>query len=160
MSSHDATSRVKWLWHHLHNKPGGSWLFSRMLKWVNPYSGAIRAEVLELGNGHAKLILKQRKAIMNHLGSIHALALANLGELTSGLALVYGMKPETRGIPIKLSVEFMKKARGVLTAVSDFSIPEVTGDREYQVNCDIRDGDHELVAVTTVTWQLGLRQEK
>ncbi|MFV2061433.1 MAG: DUF4442 domain-containing protein [Gammaproteobacteria bacterium] len=148
--------RMQRLWQRLQTLPGGSWLFSKMLAWIIPYSGTIGATVKILKPGYAQIQMPDRRRIRNHLHSIHALALANLGELTSGLAMLTGMSETTRGIPIKISTEYFKKARGLLVAESHVTLPTITDDTDYEIYADIRDSDGEMVARTTVNWRLGL----
>jgi acyl-coenzyme A thioesterase PaaI-like protein len=90
------SDRVSSLWHSLHTKPGGTWIFSRLLGRVIPYSETTRPHVRELRPGYARLTVRDRRGIRNHLNSIHAIAIANLGELASGLAMVLALPPGTR----------------------------------------------------------------
>lgn len=143
------------LWQRLRTLPGGAWLFSRILGWVIPYTGTIGADVKELKPGYARIQLRDRRRVRNHLHSVHALALANLGEVSSGLAMMGILSADTRGIPTRLTIEFYKKARGLLIAESHCSPPTISQDTDFEVHADIRDADGDVVARTTVNWRLG-----
>ena len=142
-------------WIRLKGKPGGSWLFSRMLSWWVPYTGSIRPHVRELRPGYARVTMDDRRRVRNHLNSIHAIALVNLGEVTSGLALITALPPGIRSIATALRAEFLKKGRGLLTAQCSCQVPpQLVETIETMVAGDITDGTGDLVARITVTWRL------
>jgi acyl-coenzyme A thioesterase PaaI-like protein len=137
--------------------PGGLFIFSRIIAWKVPYSGTIGARVVDLKPGYAKLILKDKKSIRNHLNSIHAVALTNFGELTSGLALNTGLAANVRGIVTQINTNYAKKARGTLVAECRCEPPTVTKDMEYTIESVIKDREQEIVANVKVVWRLSLK---
>lgn len=119
-----------------------------------PYSGTIGARVERLQPGDVELSLRDRRAIRNHLGSIHAVALANLGELSSGLALVTSLPSGVKAIVTTLETRYHHKARGRLVARCSVTPEAVPEETERIVRATIHDSEENLVAETLACWRL------
>jgi acyl-coenzyme A thioesterase PaaI-like protein len=141
-------------WKRLSRVPGGRWLFSHLIGWTAPYTASVGARIEDLGPGYSRWTLQDRRAVRNHLNSIHAVALVNLAEVTSGTAMLTALPPGTRGIVTGLSITYHKKARGRLTAESRCDIPTIADQATYAAHADIRDESGDLVASADVTWLL------
>jgi acyl-coenzyme A thioesterase PaaI-like protein len=148
-----AARLLQW-WNRLKSRPGGKMLFGRILANGIPYTGTIKPRILAVEPGHAIVQMRDRRALRNHLRSVHAIALANLGELTTGLAMTATLPPDIRSILTALHVEFKKKARGTLTAECRCNVPRVTEAVDYNVTGEVRNAEGDVVAIITATWRL------
>lgn len=143
------------LWSRLGRLPGGTRLFSRIFGWRVPYSGSVRPHIRVLEPGHAEVAIRDRRRNRQHLGSVHAIALLNVAEQASGLALLTGLPDGIRGIVTQISMQYVKKARGPILAVCRVDVPTVENDTEFDVSADCLDRSGDVVARATVRWRLG-----
>lgn len=146
---------LKTSWNTMRHVPGGKRAFSRMVGRMAPYTGTVGAEVTELRPGFARGELQDRRAVRNHLGSVHAIALANFGEMISGVAMIYSLPTDMRAILTGLHVEYLKKARGLLTATCEVDVPTDRTRQELELLVEIRDADGQLCCRVRPEWLIG-----
>jgi len=143
-------------WNYAKTTALGRKIFSLLIGFYVPYSGSVSPSIEELSVGKAVLSIREKWFIRNHLKSVHAIALANIGELSSGLAMLGSIPSNCRGIVKNINIEYIKKARGKITAKG--SAPEVgniTETVEKIAVAEMFDSSNELVAKVEVLWQLG-----
>lgn len=148
-------TRLLALWRRLASWPGGEWLFARIFSFTVPYSGSVKPRVRILEPGHAEVEIPDVRANRQHLGSVHAIALMNVAEMASGLAMMSGLPASVRGIVTSLQMTYHKKARGTIRAVSRVTVPTVTADQDCDVLAECFDSAGTCVATGRVTWRLG-----
>jgi acyl-coenzyme A thioesterase PaaI-like protein len=148
-------ARLLSAWRRLSPLPGGRWLFTQLVKWMIPYTGSVSPRVEVLEPGYARISITQRRKLEQHLGSIHAIALMNLAEFASGAAMTTALPPGFRGIVTKISIEYLKKARGTVTAESRPVLPDLRVGGEFDFTSEIKDQEGDVVARATVRWRLG-----
>jgi acyl-coenzyme A thioesterase PaaI-like protein len=151
-----ATAIQTW-WNRLHQLPGGKLVFSAIIGRMAPYTGTVGARIEELAPGYSRWTLRDRRKIRNHLHSIHAVALVNFAEVTTGTAMMMALPNDVRGIVRALAIEYVKKARGTLVAECRCTVPRVTQNTSFDVHADVRDATGDVVAHATVTWLLSPR---
>lgn len=142
-------------WDRLSPLPGGDRVFSRLVGRMAPYTGTIRARVVQLERGHSRVVMRDRPFLRNHLRSVHAVALANLAELTGNVALVYSMPDDARFIVAGMTFDYVKKARGPIEGRCTCPVPTTAERREYEVPVTLHDATGEVVVRASLRTLVG-----
>ncbi|MCC6809391.1 MAG: DUF4442 domain-containing protein [Deltaproteobacteria bacterium] len=142
-------------WDTIAKMPGGKLVFSKLVGVAAAYTGTINARVEELREGYSRVTMADRPAVRNHLKSVHAVALVNLAELTGNVALAYSLPGDARFIVAGLSIEYIKKARGRITAISECPVPRSNAREEFAVPVVMQNAQGEVVAKATLRTLVG-----
>lgn len=149
------------LWSRFSSKPGGKWLFSRMVCLKAPYFASIRPRFEELRAGYCKVSLRKRRAVLNHIGTVHAIAMCNMAELAGGTMTEVSVPATHRWIPKGMTVKYLKTATTDLTAIATpVSTPDWSAPGEYEVNVDVRNTKDEAVFQATITMWVSPRKDR
>ncbi len=147
------------MWERLGGTAMGRRLFSWFVGHSARYSGSVSPRIQILERGHVEVSMRDRPAVRNHLKSVHAIALANLGEMATGLCVISSLPPEARAILKSIQLEYLKKARGTLRAVARISPPFAPGEavtsRDIEVHGEILDAANDCVSRVTALWVVG-----
>ncbi|MCB9635066.1 MAG: DUF4442 domain-containing protein [Sandaracinus sp.] len=146
---------VREAWDKLHALPGGKAVFSKVVGRAAPYTGTVDARVEELRAGYARVTMRDRPAVRNHLRCVHAIALLNLAELTGNAALAYSMPDDARFIVAGMSIDYLKKARGTITGECECPIVTSSERHEYQVPVNLKNAKGEVVATVSLRTLVG-----
>lgn len=133
--------------------PLGKQLFSRALCLKAPYFSSIRPLVVALEPGRCDVHMRKRRAVTNHIGTVHAIAMCNMAELAGGLVAEVSVPGTHRWIPKGMTVEYLKKAETDLVAVGrPAGTLDLSGAGEYPVQVDVTDtaGDTVFRALITM----------
>lgn len=122
--------------------PAGHWLFSRAVCLKAPYFASISPRIETLEPNRCVATIRHRRKITNHLGTVHAIALCNLAELTAGLMTDASLPASMRWIPKGMSVEYVKKAVGTMCATALPSQRIVESEEGYDWPVDVTVTDH------------------
>jgi acyl-coenzyme A thioesterase PaaI-like protein len=146
---------VREAWDRLHRLPGGTRAFSRMIGVAAAYTGTMGAHVRDVRRGYARVELPDRPRVRNHLRCIHAIALANLAELTGNVGVAYSLRDDQRFIVAGMSIDYLAKARGTITGESSFELPDEDGRFEVEIPVELRDPSGKTVARATLKTLIG-----
>ena len=144
------------MWGQLSGMPGGKRLFSFLLGRAARYTGTIGATVEHIETGKAVVTMRDRAIVRNHLKSVHAIALMNLGELATGAAVMYQVDGMGRGILKHIGMDYLKKASGTITATCEIEVPHDPGKHDLEVEGILTDANGEIVAKVRATWRIDI----
>lgn len=133
-------------WSRLSKLPLGKQAWSRVVAARAPYFQSIAPQMRVLRPGYAEASLRKRRAVCNHLGGVHAIAMCNLAEFAAGLCAEVSTPATHRWIPKGMSVEYLKKAGTDLLAVCDAPLPVFSAEGfEWPMTVNVQDAHGDVV---------------
>lgn len=140
------SSQALRLFRRFGGSPSGRWLFSKLICRRAPYFATIAPRVEVLEPGRCIVQIRDRRALHNHIGTVHAIALCNMAELAGGLATDATIPDSMRWIPKGMTVRYLAKARGTLTATATVpSVADAGAAQELQARVEVRDIGNTVV---------------
>jgi len=139
--------------------PAGNFLFSKAVGLIAPFFGKIKPNVIALRPAYCEVKIKDRWGVRNHMGTINAGALCSLAELTGGMALDSVVPANMRWIPRGMTVAYIAKATGTITAVSEFDATMVQpGD--VVIPIVVRNASGKTVFTADITFYISLKKAR
>jgi len=127
--------------------PFGKKIFSRIVAGMAPYFKTIKPLIEEVKPNYIKVSMPKRRAVHNHLKTVHAIAMCNLCEFAGGVCMEASIPPHRRWIPVGMEVAYIKKAETDLLATCDLGHPD-WDNIDHQI-CHVSVTDKNGVEVMT-----------
>ena len=138
--------------------PAGKRIFSKLICLKAPYFNTIKPVFKELRPGYCEVTMKKRRAVHNHIKSVHAIAMCNLSELTAGTMLEATLPQRMRWIPKNMSVEYLKIAKTDLKAVCKISTEGLDTPQELPMTVQVTDTNDAEVFRAVITMHISERK--
>ena len=145
-------------WRRLERLPLGKSLFSRVICWKAPYFASIRPRFEEFRPGFARVSMAKRRAVTNHIGTVHAIAMCNLAELAAGTMTEISIPASMRWLPKGMQVEYLRKAETSVEATATVGEVLEGAAREVPVQVEVKDRGGEVVCRATITMWVSPRK--
>jgi len=139
--------------------PAGKFIFSKLVGLTAPFFDKIRPRFVALRPAYCEVTMQDRWGVRNHLGTINAGALCSLAEMTGGLALDSVTPKQLRWIPRSMTVHYLAKATGKITAISEFN-PNIVNEGDVVIPIVVKNSDDKTVFTADITFYLSQKPAK
>lgn len=106
-----------------------SWLSAKLMTWVFRYkvklAGTTGIEVLYTDGKTATYRQKNRRKAQNHIGSVHAAAMALLAESCTGFIVGINLPGDKLPLIKRMDLNYVKRATGDMTAVASLTDEQI-----------------------------------
>ena len=139
--------------------PGGRWLFARIVTLHAPYFASIAPRFHELRPGLCQVSLRKSRAVLNHIGTVHAIAMANLCELACGMLMEVTLPTGMRWIPRGMTIEYLRKAETDVTCTARLDKKEWAEGEDIGVPASVSDRHGTEVVRAVITMYVSPRRK-
>jgi len=137
----------------------GRWLFARTVSKRAPYFATIKPKFVDLQPKLCRVWMPKRRAVENHIGTVHALAMGNLCELAAGMCTEVTIPTAMRWIPRGMTIEYLAKAETDVTATARLEKSEWAGAENISVPVSVHDANGKEVVRAVISMYVSPRKE-
>ena len=137
----------------------GRWMFARTVCRRAPYFGTIKPRFIDLQPKLCRVSMRKRRAVENHIRTVHALAMGNLCELAAGLCTEVTIPVGMRWIPRGMTIEYLAKAETDVIATARLDKTEWTGAENIGVPVTVTDTNGKEVVRAVISMYVSPRKE-
>ena len=98
-----------------------SLLVGSIVKFV----GTARLDIEELTHERAVVFIRNRKPIQNHIGGVHAAAMALIAETASGFVVSMNVPDDRVPVIKSMKVNFLKRSKGSMRATAELTREQI-----------------------------------
>ncbi|HET6987837.1 MAG TPA: hotdog fold domain-containing protein [Kribbella sp.] len=143
-------SQVLGMWERLRVMPGGERVFSRAFTRRAPYFRSIRPRFVQVSPNYAALVLPKRRAVQNHIGTVHAIAVCNGLEAAMGALAEATIPSGKRWLPKGMEVAYLAKSTSDLTCSAETDPGAWTAGPDVPVKVKATRDDGTVVVEGTI----------
>lgn len=152
-------NKLSMLVNSLNKLPNGLrvWTLSTVIGRIVRFAGTANTRVEKLTPNECIIVLRNKKKVQNHIGSVHAAAMALMAESATGF--ITGLSvPDSRILVVRnLELEYVRRATGDMKAVASFSDEQIafiktTEKGEIEVPVKITDSTGEETTKARMVW--------
>eukprot|EP00051_Salpingoeca_urceolata_P007242 m.95909 g.95909 ORF g.95909 m.95909 type:complete len:171 (+) comp15170_c0_seq2:63-575(+) len=130
---------------------------SALFGFAIPFVGTSGLRVNSVDKKNISVSLKNKRKVQNHIGSVHAAAMALVAESATGFLV--GMNVPDSKVPVikKMEIDYVKRCSGDLSAKAwlteeQIKLIETEPKGEVSVACEVQDSKGVSPIKTTMVW--------
>ncbi|AKU16538.1 hotdog fold domain-containing protein [Luteipulveratus mongoliensis] len=122
------------LYRKLADRPLGKQAFGLGYMLKAPYFATVRPKVIEMGPNRGVVQIRKRRAVQNHIGTVHAIAVANGLEAAMGLLCEATTPRGMRWLPKGIQLEYVAKTPSDVRCIAETDAADWDKEPPFQVD--------------------------
>jgi acyl-coenzyme A thioesterase PaaI-like protein len=139
------------------------WLRFKILTWMFRYKvklvGTCKIEITETDLKSATFVVKNRKKVQNHIGSVHAATMALIAESATGFVVGVNLPGDKLPLIKSMNLKYVKRAYGDMQAIASLTDEQIyilqnepKGDFLVNVKVTDESGSEPVIAEMHWAW--------
>ena len=122
------------MYRKLADKPLGKQAFGLAFMLKAPYFATVRPQIVEMTPHRGVVQIRKRRAVQNHIGTVHAIAVANGMEAAMGLLCEATTPKGMRWLPKGIQLDYVAKTPGDVRCIAETDAADWAKEPPFQVD--------------------------